>query len=83
MRRAIFVFLIIWRACSRTVTKPLESSTIRGYLMRTVRIILLGCLAAVWIVACSQDTVEDPVDSPNNLDEDEEHYHHGSVVIAL
>ena len=51
--------------------------------MKTIRIILLGCLAAVWIVACSQDTVEDPVDSPNNEGEDEEHYHHGSIVIAL
>ena len=38
--------------------------------MKIVRIILLGCLAAVWIVACGQDTVEppspDPVDALNN-----------------
>ena len=35
--------------------------------MKIVRITLLGCLAAVWIVACGQDTAEppspDPVDS--------------------
>ena len=51
--------------------------------MKTVRIILLGCLAAVWIVACGQDTVEppspDPVDSLNNWDEGEQ----GPVVGAL
>ncbi len=51
--------------------------------MKTVRIILLGCLAAVWIVACGQDTAEppspDPADSPNN----EEHVEYGSVIIAL
>ena len=38
--------------------------------MKIVRITLLGCLAAVWIVACGQDTVEppspDPVDSLHN-----------------
>ena len=41
--------------------------------MKTVRIILLGYLAAVWIVACGQDTAEppspDPVDSLNNENE--------------
>ena len=51
--------------------------------MKTVRIILLGCLAAVWIVACGQDTVEppspDPVDSLNNAGED----HLGAVATAL
>lgn len=35
-----------------------------------IRLTLLGCLAAVWLVACSQDTVEppspDPLDSLNN-----------------
>ena len=51
--------------------------------MKTVRITLLGCLAAVWIVACGQDTAEppspDPVDSLNHLDEGEQ----GPVVGAL
>ena len=51
--------------------------------MKTVRIILLGCLAAVWIVACGQDTTEppspDPMDSLNN----EETVDYGSVIIAL
>ena len=41
--------------------------------MKIFRITLLGCLAAVWIVACGQDTAEppspDPVDSLNNEDE--------------
>ena len=38
--------------------------------MKIVRITLLGCLAAVWIFACGQDTAEppspDPVDSLHN-----------------
>jgi len=34
--------------------------------MKTVRIILLGCLAAVWIVACGQDTAEPPSPDPMN-----------------
>ena len=58
--------------------------------MKTVRIILLGCLAAVWIVACGQDTVEppspDPVDSLNNEDEVNEYAavtHHARVVRAV
>ncbi len=55
--------------------------------MKTVRTILLGCLAAVWIVACGQDTAEppspDPVDSLNNLDEGDEHYSHERVIIAV
>ena len=51
--------------------------------MKTVRIILLGCLAAMWIVACGQDTAElpspDPADSLNHLDGGEQ----GPVVGAL
>ena len=51
--------------------------------MKTVRIILLGCLAAVWIVACGQDPVEppspEPEDSLNNVGEG----HPGAVVTAL
>ena len=51
--------------------------------MKTVRIILLGCLAAVWIVACGQDTAEpprpEPEDSLNNVGEG----HPGAVVTAL
>ena len=43
--------------------------------MKAVRIILLGCLAAVWIVACGQDTV-DPL---NNEGEG----HPGAIVTAL
>ena len=54
--------------------------------MRTVRITLLGCLAAVWIVACGQDTVEppspDPVDSWYNED-DIDNYHHWPFVVAV
>ena len=34
--------------------------------MKIVRIILLGCLAAVWIVACGQDTAEPPSPDPMN-----------------
>lgn len=33
--------------------------------MKTVRITLLGCLAAVWIVACGQDMTEPPSPDPN------------------
>ena len=54
--------------------------------MKTVRIILLGCLAAVWIVACGQDTAEppspDPVDSWYNED-DIDNYHHSPFVVAV
>ncbi len=53
--------------------------------MKTVRIILLGCLAAVWIIACGQDTAEppspDPVDLLNNEEAGEGHP--GAVVMAL
>ena len=51
--------------------------------MKIFRIILLGCLAAVWVVACGQDTAEppspDPVDSLNN----EDHVEYGSVVRVM
>lgn len=54
--------------------------------MKIVRITLLGCLAAVWIVACGQDTAEppspDPVDSWYNED-DIDNYHHERLVVAL
>ena len=54
--------------------------------MKTVRITLLGCLAAVWIVACGQDTAEppspDPVDSWYNED-DIDNYHHSPIVLAV
>ncbi len=53
--------------------------------MKTVRITLLGCLAAVWIVACGQDTAEppspDPVDSLDNEEVGEGHL--GTVVGPL
>ena len=48
--------------------------------MKTVRIILLGCLATVWIVACGQDTVEPPVDSLNDEEVTDEQW---PVVGAL
>ena len=45
--------------------------------MKTVRITLLGCLAAVWIVACGQHTTEPlssaSVDSLSNEDEVDKH----------
>ena len=54
--------------------------------MKTVRIILLGCLAAVWIVACGQDTAEppspDPVDSLNNEGEGDI-VEHAPVEVAV
>ena len=54
--------------------------------MKTVRIILLGCLAAVWIVACGQDTAEppspDPVDSLNNEGEGDI-VEYGAVIRAV
>ena len=54
--------------------------------MKIVRITLLGCLAAVWIVACGQDTAEppspDPVDSWYNED-DIDNYHHSAAVLAV
>ena len=54
--------------------------------MKTVRITLLGCLAAVGIVACGQDTAEppspDPVDSWYNED-DINNYHHSAAVLAV
>ena len=54
--------------------------------MKIVRITLLGCLAAVWIVACGQDTAEppspDPVDSWYNED-DIDNYHHWPFVVAV
>ena len=56
--------------------------------MKIVRITFLSCLAAVWIVACGQDTAEppntaeppspDPVDSWYNED-DIDNYHHSAV----
>ena len=48
-----------------SVIEFLESSTIGRCPMKTVRITLLGCLAAVWIFACGQDTVEPPSPDPN------------------
>ena len=48
--------------------------------MKTVRIILLGCLAAVWIVACGQDAAEPPSPDPN---EEEGVGHPRSIDIEL
>ena len=54
--------------------------------MKIVRITFLSCLAAVWIVACGQDTAEppspDPVDSWYNED-DIDNYHHSAAVVAV
>ena len=60
--------------------------------MKIVRITFLSCLAAVWIVACGQDTAEppntaeppspDPVDSWYNED-DIDNYHHSPIVLAV
>jgi Leucine-rich repeat (LRR) protein len=54
--------------------------------MKIVRITFLSCLAAVWIVACGQDTAEppspDPVDSWYNED-DIDNYHHWPFVVAV
>ena len=53
--------------------------------MKIFSIILLGCLASVWIVACGQDAAEtpshDPVDSLNNEEVGEGHP--GAVDTAL
>ena len=54
--------------------------------MKIFRITLLGCLAAVWIVACGQDTAEppspDPVDSLNNEGEGDI-VEHAPVEVAV
>ena len=48
--------------------------------MKIVRIALLGCLAAVWIVACGQDTANPPSPDPN---EEEGGDHPRSIDIEL
>ena len=71
---------------SGSVIKFVESSTIGRCPMKIVRITLLVCLAAVWLVGCGQDTVEppspDPVDSLNNED-DIDNYHHAPLIVAV
>ena len=52
--------------------------------MKIVRITFLSCLAAVWIVACGQNTAEPP--SPDPVDswyDDIDNYHHSPFVLAV